>query len=260
MSFSQAAEVATRTGAMQTVAPKNVKSNRESDSSRQPSYVNPEDGEENHGFGAEATALSTPQKKTAKQRNTRRRRASGMETRGKEESREVTGRRKTSETEETQRSEKAEKAKKARPRRGADWTPSQGLRTAQNVLHQQSLLNQASIQFEQSRGDQHQAMTPFGQQQAMLDSLINMTEMLYHQHTGDKAGEIYNRPATRQILTALKGLKDGGTKTETAAPSGEVRKLKKREFRAQMARIEKAHVALQPQVLPADYEPLDLVA
>lgn len=246
---------------MQTTAPKSLKSQREADSTHQAAVVAPEDSEEGGLFGAQAGALGGEgDKKVTRQRSARRRRASGLQTRSKEESREISGKRKTAEAEESKRADKAEKARKAHPRRGADWTPAQGLRNAQNVLQQQSLINQAALQFEQNRGELPQTLTPFGQQQAMLDSLINMTEMLYHQHTGDKAGEIYNRPATRQILTALKGLKDGAQGRGDSSDAGKVRSLKKREFKAQLARIEKTHVALQPQALPLDYEPLDLVA
>ena len=260
MSFSNAAaEVATRSGAVQTaaqsVAPKTTKSTRDSESARQATYT--EDHEEG-GSASESNAASfAPSEKKIGRRETRRRRASNVETRRQEEGREVEGRRKTGETESTG---KAEKKAKVHPRRASNWTPDRGLQTAQSLLNQQALLNQASIRFEQQRGPAEPAMTPFGQQQAMLDSLINMTEMLYHQHTGDKAGEIYNRPATRQILTALKGLKDGAMSGDE--PVAEVRapRLKKREYMAKMARIERVQRSLEPQALPADYEALDLVA
>ena len=43
--------------------------------------------------------------------------------------------------------------------------------------------------------------------------------------------------------------------TEVRAP-----RLKKREYMAKMARIERVQRSLEPQALPADYEALDLVA
>ena len=255
--MSHAAEVASRTGAVQSavqsVAPKqtSAKTSRDIDDARVATY-----GEEDaQAFGNNATAFA-PTEKPRSRRETRRRRQASVETRRTEEGREVEGRKKTSDVEKTG---KTEKKSKVLLRRAANWTPDRGYKIAQAVLNQQSLLQQASIKFEQNRPADPGVMSPFGQQQAMLDSLINMTEMLYHQHTGDLAGEIYNRPATRQILTALKGLKEGAMGTEEAAPV-RAPKRKKREFLAQMARIEKTQQKLEPQAFPADYEPLDLVA
>jgi len=258
VSFSnKAAEVATRTGAVQTAAQssssKSTRVTREAESARVATY-----GEDHEEASADANSASfAPSEKKISRRETRRRRTSQLETRRQEESQEVEGRRKSGESESAR---KVEKKAKLHPRRDSNWTPDRGLKTAQNLLNQQALLAQASIQFEQQRGPAQPAMGPFGQQQAMLDSLINMTEMLYHQHTGDKAGEIYNRPATRQILTALKGLKDGALQSDESAPEVRPRRMKKREFQAQMTRIERVQRSLDPVVLPADYEELDLVA
>jgi hypothetical protein len=237
------------------VSPKSTKATRESESARQLTYG--DDHEEASSSSESNTASFTPSEKRIARRETRRRRNSNLETRRQEEGREVEGRRKTGETESTGRTEKKAKV---HPRRASNWTPDKGLQQAQSLLNQQALLNQASIRFEQQRGPAEPAMTPFGQQQAMLDSLINMTEMLYHQHTGDKAGEIYNRPATRQILTALKGLKDGAMQGDEQVAEVRAPRRKKREFMAQMARIERVQRSLEPVVLPADYEELDLVA
>ena len=241
--------------AAQSVAPKSQKISRDGESARIATYG--EDHEEGPSAGEGGAASFAPSDKRIARRQTRRRRAANVETRRQEEGREVAGRRQTGETESTK---KAEKKAKIHPRRAANWTPDRGLKTAQNLLDQQALLNRAGIQFEQQRGPVENAMTPFGQQQAMLDSLINMTEMLYHQHTGDKAGEIYNRPATRQILTALKGLKDGALQDDESVSEVRPQKRKKREFMAQMTRIERVQRSLEPHALPTDYEPLDLVA
>ena len=263
MSSPKAAEVASRAGVVQQVAPKPVKSTREQDR-LESTHVVHEESEEAHG--AEAGLQASPEKRIARQANTRRRRAEQGEVRRQDETRESEGRLKTGEsesTEATRSSKKAEKKAKSLLRRDANWTPERGLAQAQSSLNQQGLLNQASIQFEQANRQNQQPYTPFGQQQQMLDALINMTEMLYHQHTGDKAGEIYNRPATRQILSALKGLKDQGqpsTNTENNVTEVRPRKRKKREFMAEMARIERVQKSLQPVTLPSDYEPLDLVA
>lgn len=251
-----AAEVASRTGAVQTaaqtVAPKSTKTNRDAEAARVATY-----GEEEFHGGESNIAAFVPTEKTKTRRETKRRRAANVETRRTEEGREVEGRKKTGDVDS---SGKVEKKSKSLLRRASNWTPDRGFKAAQAVLNQQSLLQQASIKFEQNRPADQGAMSPFGQQQAMLDSLINMTEMLYHQHTGDKAGEIYNRPATRQILTALKGLKDGALNGEEPVQEVRAPKRKKREFMAQMARIEKVQRSLEPAAFPADYEPLDLVA
>ncbi|MBS2034998.1 hypothetical protein JST97_08415 [bacterium] len=252
---NRAAEVASRTGAVQTaaqsVAPKqNNKTNRDAEAARVATY-----GEEEFQGGLTNVATFAPTEKTRSRRAAKRRQTENVEARRTDEGREVEGRNKKVSGE-----AKVEKKSKALLRRASNWTPDRGYKTAQALLNQQSLLQQASIKFEQNRPESQGMSTPFGQQQAMLDSLINMTEMLYHQHTGDKAGEIYNRPATRQILTALKGLKDGAMTSEEPVQEVRAPKRKKREFMAQMARIEKVQRQLEPQVFPDDYEPLELVA
>lgn len=265
MSFnSKAAEVASRTGALQTAVAPKVKTTKEADAARRDVYFgNDESDESGHGFSEPSAAGSskfTAADRKQLRRETRRRR---QELGTQNNSTEVGRGQGSKEATRTSKTGKADKTE-LKSRRGTEPSAAdRGLRTAQEVLHQNSLLQQASIQFERTRQAPAEPSSPFGQQQAMLDSLINMTEMLYHQHTGDKAGEIYNRPATRQILTALKGLKDAAQPkveqtTDEVAP---VRKKKKKEFRAQMARLERLqHVVLEPPVAPVDYEPLDLVA
>lgn len=264
MSFnSKAAEVATRAGAVQTAVAPKVKTTKEADAARRDVYYGNDESDESAGSAFSQPSATGSSRFTAAdkklRRETRRRR---QELRTQNDNTEV-GRNRGSE-EATRTGKKTDKTEIQKNRRGPEPTAAdRGLRTAQELLHQNSLLQQASLKFEQSRQAPSEPSSPFGQQQAMLDSLISMTEMLYHQHTGDKAGEIYNRPATRQILTALKGLKDAAQprleqSDEVAAP---VRKKKKKEFRAQMARLEKMQtVVFEPPVPPADYEPLDLVA
>ena len=77
---------------------------------------------------------------------------------------------------------------------------------------------------------------------------------------GDKAGEIFSRPATRQLLTALKGLKNGAVGAEETSPEVQAPRRSKREFQSQLDRIERVQNFINPAPLPADYEPLDLVA
>lgn len=267
MSFSNAAEVATRAGVIQQAAPKIAKAPQQQPESAH-SSVSWGESEEHSLLSTDSTPTnSTSSDKRLTRRETRRRRASEGDTpvhneavQAEGEVGESGGRRKA---DEAKAAKKAAKKAKVHPRRASDWTPTKGLRTAQSLLNQQGLMAQASVQFEQNRAPvNREGMTAFGQQQAMLDSLISMTECLYQQHTGDKAGEIYNRPACRQILTALKGLKDQAQGVGEGDTVVEIqpRRRKKREFMAQMARIERVQTSLNPIALPEDYEPLDLVA
>lgn len=258
---TQAAEIASRNGQVQTAVAPKVKTTREADAARREVYFGNEEAEEGSdslsfsSAGASGTRFSAEEKKLARKQSKRRRLS---ELQGRSDTSEA---RRSRGSQEGGRVGKSGKADKQGAHRYGDWGTERGYRQAQDTLRQQELLQKTHIQFQQARQDDPQGVnTPFGQQQAMLDSLISMTEMLYHQHTGDKAGEIYNRPATRQILTALKGLKDAAQpkteETETAP-----RRMKKKEFRAQMARLEKVQSAvLEPPAPPADYEPLDLVA
>ena len=239
--MAAAADIAARSGVAQQ-APVQTTRTRESESGRPIVY-----GEE-HDEATGGGAAFAPAERKITRRQTRKRRKSKIE---ETRLRESEGRRQAVEAESAPQTEKSTRRA---PLRNAE----QGRKRAVNLLHQQSLLNRASIQFEQVRGPMGGATSPLGQQQAMLDNLIRMTEMLYHQHTGDKAGEIYHRPAARQILTALKGLKSGSTdevQSEPVAP-----RRSKREFKAQLDRIERTQRNLEPIVMPEDYEPLDLVA
>lgn len=262
MSYTQAAEVASRTGAAQTVAAPKVKTTREAEAARRDVYFGNDEAEENSfGFGASSAELSgsrftSADKKLARKQSKRRRLSELQERSDTSEARRSRG------ADEAGKVGKGSKTDKRNGVRSGDWVSDRGYRAAQDTLRQQELLQKANIQFAQARQSEPQGVsTPFGQQQAMLDSLISMTEMLYHQHTGDKAGEIYNRPATRQILTALKGLKDAAQPKTEETSDVAPRRMKKKEFRAQMARLEKVQVAvLEPPAPPPDYEPLDLVA
>jgi len=254
VNLSQKAEIATRTGAVQTAtqsASPKIATNKTDESLRE--FASGEEAEEAGARGPKAKTSSAPKKLT--RRETRRRRQAQVELKGTDSAREESARVKSEEVDSS-----APTGKKSRVQE-RQLSPQKGLKTAQNLLHQQSLLAQASIQFEQARGPQPGVSTPFGQQQAMLDSLIRMTEMLYHQHTGDKAGEVFGRPETRRLLGALKGLKNGAIGSgEEASSEMPVPRRSRREFKAQMDRIERVQRALKPMELPADYEPLDLVA
>ncbi len=239
--MANAADIAARSGIAQQ-APVTTSRTREKDAERTSPLF---DESDDH-----APSFAPSERKVVR-RETRKR--SKLRTR-QSQIRDTEGQKRSAEVEVSTQSSKTEKGSA----RKAPLPPAQGIKKAQNLLHQQSLLNQASIQFEQFRGPQEGATSGFGQQQAMLDSLIRMTEMLYHQHTGDKAGEIYHRPEARKILTALKGLKAGPSAQATSEPVAPRRS--KREIVAQLERIERIQQSLQPIAPPADYEPLDLVA
>lgn len=243
--MANAADIASRTGIAQQ-APVVTSRSKEKDAERPFTLL--EDTEEG---GQSSPSLATPEKKIAR-RTTKKRHK--LQTRQKQ-LREAEAQRQSSDIESAKKSN-LEEQKKTR----ASLPRAIGMRRAQNLLEQQSLLNQASLKFEQSRGQQEGPQTPLGRQQAMLDSLIRMTDMLYHQHTSDKAGEAYNRPETRKILTALKGLKGGNPAPSNSSEGAVAPRRTRKEIHAQLARIEKVQQSLMPIALPADYEPLDLVA
>ena len=97
--------------------------------------------------------------------------------------------------------------------RAGGATPQElGRKLAMTRLHEQSRLNQTRLQFESARrqeSDPNSTLTPQGRQRGMLNNLIAYQNNNLSQHSGDKCGELYNRPATRQILQALQGLKQG---------------------------------------------------
>lgn len=239
--MANAADIAARSGIAQQ-APVSNSRTREKDAERSSTLLDESD---------EHAPSFAPSERKVVRRETRKRQK--LRTR-ESQIRDTEGRKRSSEVEASAQTTKTDKSST----RKAPMPPAQGIKKAQNLLHQQSLLNQASIQFEQFRGPQEGANSAFGQQQAMLDSLIRMTEMLYQQHTGDKAGEIYHRPEARKILTALKGLKAGPSAQTAGEPAAPHRS--KREIRAQLERIERIQQSLQPVAPPPDHEPLDLVA
>ena len=86
------------------------------------------------------------------------------------------------------------------------------------------------------------------------------------QHTGDKAGEIYNRPATRQILQALQGLKAGApastSSTDKSSSSTTASNLSPAAFKAKTEQANKMlEVFMREDTAPPPgYEPMEQVA
>lgn len=121
---------------------------------------------------------------------------------------------------------KAETAAQAEAKetKAAKATPEEiGRKVAQQKLNEQGKLAETRYLYQQrlqqSNQDPNNALSPQARQKRMLNSLISYQQNNYMQHTGDKAGEIYNRPATRQILQALQGLKNGSSSTDTKSNS-----------------------------------------
>jgi hypothetical protein len=167
---------------------------------------------------------------------------------------------------------KAETAAQAEAKeaKAAKTTPEEiGRKVAQQKLNEQGKLAETRYLYQQklsqSNQDPNNALSPQARQKRMLNSLISYQQNNYMQHTGDKAGEIYNRPATRQILQALQGLKSGApTQTAENKSSGST-STGTTSPAAFKAKSEQANKMLeifmredtQP---PPGYEPTELVA
>lgn len=153
----------------------------------------------------------------------------------------------------------------------AKATPEEiGRKVAQQKLNEQGKLAETRYLYQQrlsqSNQDPNNALSPQARQKRMLNSLISYQQNNYMQHTGDKAGEIYNRPATRQILQALQGLKNGSSQSTSDSKSSSSTTLASNTSPAAFkAKSEQANKMLEVFMRadmqpPPGYEPTELVA
>lgn len=161
------------------------------------------------------------------------------------------------------------KAETAGPRFVRSSPEEVGRRVATQKLMEGARLNEIRQKYnqrlQQTDQDPNNALSPRGRQTRMLNNLIAYQQNNYMQHTGDKAGEIYNRPATRQILQALQGLKTGmgnGESKSTSSSSPGNSNLSPAAFKA---KSESANKMLEVFMMadrepPPGYEPYEHVA
>lgn len=159
-------------------------------------------------------------------------------------------------------------AKEAKSSKG---TPEEiGRKVAQQKLNEQGKLAETRFLYQQrmnqTNTDPNNALSPQARQKRMLNSLISYQQNNYMQHTGDKAGEIYNRPATRQILQALQGLKAGApastSSTDKSSSSTTASNLSPAAFKAKTEQANKMlEVFMREDTAPPPgYEPMEQVA
>lgn len=153
-------------------------------------------------------------------------------------------------------------------------TPEEiGRKVAQQKLNEQGKLAETRFLYQQrmqqSNADPNNALSPQARQKRMLNSLISYQQNNYMQHTGDKAGEIYNRPATRQILQALQGLKAGSSgqagstdKSGSSSGTASASNLSPAAYKAKTEQASKMlEVFMREDIAPPPgYEPTEMVA
>ena len=150
-------------------------------------------------------------------------------------------------------------------------TPEEiGRKVAQQKLNEQGKLAETRFLYQQRlqqpNADPNNALSPQARQKRMLNSLISYQQNNYMQHTGDKAGEIYNRPATRQILQALQGLKAGSSgqtgSTEKTGSTTTASNLSPAAYKAKTEQASKMlEVFMREDIAPPPgYEPTEMVA
>ena len=101
---------------------------------------------------------------------------------------------------------------KAQAQSDAADTKALGYAKAASKLNEQSKMVQASVKHEQAQRENPQPeLSAAGRKRGMLGNLVNWTGINHAQHTGDKAGEAYNRRGAREAHMALKGLFNGNT-------------------------------------------------
>ncbi len=175
---------------------------------------------------------------------------------------------KTGETKAKAETAPQQEAKEARLNK---TTPEEiGRKVAQQKLNEQGKLAETRFLYQQrmqqSNADPNNALSPQARQKRMLNSLISYQQNNYMQHTGDKAGEIYNRPATRQILQALQGLKTGSAaRPNSTESSGSTTTASNMSPAAYKAKTEQASKMLEvfmreDMAPPPGYEPTEMVA
>lgn len=185
---------------------------------------------------------------------------------------ELTGKKTTAKGQtQTATAQNTAEAKEAKAQAAGQPTPEeQGRKLANMKLAEQGRLAQTRLQHaarSQAANDPNNCLNGQGFQRRLLNACISYQHNNLMQHTGDKAGEIYNRPATRQIFQALVGIKNGGAAGTCKASNDDRGSGNVVAFSpaAMKAKTKEANKMLEMFMLaekqpPPGYEPTELVA
>lgn len=259
----RASDIASSAGITQTfVQPKAPKVDKKADEARRVTFGNEEEeGDKGPSAGGpsgggKAGGAGAAQFGQEDRQKVKRKRVKLSELQGK----------KTGETK--AKAETAQTAS-AEPRSQRTSPEEVGRKVAAQRLFEQGRLAETRHLYQrsmsQAQQDPNNALSPQASQRRMLNSLIEYQKNNYMQHTGDKAGEIYNRPATRQILQALQGLKGGqanGESKSTTSTSSTASNISPGVFKS---KSESANKMLEVFMMadrqpPQGYEPYEHVA
>lgn len=254
-----------------TVAPKQVRTKDAEETRRTESHRDDEEGSSRPGGAKEKASAETAASFAAgdgakvKPKKRKNRQVSVGGASGSKSSRRAA---QTSQSGGSQQNQGADKTDGSRSRYGNSGRYSDE-RSHQIVTKHQTAhaaTTQASVKFEQTQraaqGNDANPLSAAGQRRMMLENLSRMVKIGLEQHTGGTAGEAYPRRETRQIFSALQGLKAGGQPTA----SNETRRTDSRnvtngEFKLKESRMNNVlAIFLDPPAPPEGHEPLELVA
>lgn len=253
-----------------TIAPKQVRTKDADDTRRTESHRDDEEGSSRPGGAKEKASAETAASFAAgdgariKPKKKKNMKVTVGGASGSRSSRRAS---QTSQSGGSQQSQNTDKTEGSRSRYGNSGRYSDE-RSAQLVNKHQTAgasAVRASVAFEQNRMAQGQDTNPLsaaGQRRMMLENLSRMVKIGLEQHTGGTAGEAYPRRETRQIFSALQGLKAGGQPTASNENRrSDSRNVTNGEFKLKEQRMNNVlAIFLDPPAPPEGHEPLELVA
>ena len=264
-----ATNIAQQAGVHQTTTPKQVRA-KDADETRRTEQKDDEEHSSRPGGAKEkasaetAAAFSAGDGAKVKKRKNKNRQVSVGGASGSKSSRRAS---QTSQNNNSQQNQGADKTDGAssRYRNSGRYSDERSHQISSKAADSLSRNNQASVKFEQAQraaGNDANPLSAAGQRRAMLENLSRMVRIGLEQHTGGTAGEAYPRRETRQIYSALQGLKAGGQPTASNENRrSDSRNVTTGEFKLKEQRMNNVlAIFLDPPAPPEGHEPLELVA
>jgi len=252
-----------------TVAPKQIRT-KDADETRRTEQKDDEESSSRPGGSKEKASAETAASFAAgdgakvKKRKSKNRQVSVGGASGSKSSRRAA---QTSQSGGSQQNQGADKTDGTRGRYGNSgrYSDERSHQISSKKQTSDSFNTQASVRFEQAQraqGNEANPLSAAGQRRMMLENLSRMVKIGLEQHTGGTAGEAYPRRETRQIFSALQGLKAGGQPTASNENRrSDSRNVTNGEFKLKEQRMNNVlAIFLDPPAPPEGHEPLELVA
>lgn len=266
-----ATNIAQQAGVHQSTTPKQIRT-KDADETRRTEQKDDEEHSSRPGGAKEkasaetAAAFSAGDGAKVKKRKSKNRQVSVGGSSGSKSSRRASQSSQSNNSQQNQGADKTDGARGNRYGTGSGrYSSERDHQLSSKHQAEKAATNRAGIEFEQARrasGNDANPLSAAGQRRAMLENLSRMVRIGLEQHTGGTAGEAYPRRETRQIYSALQGLKAGGQPTASNENRrSDSRNVTTGEFKLKEQRMNNVlAIFLDPPAPPEGHEPLELVA